>query len=94
MVAAERISQCMDDRRTFVLHGKRIPSINSSTWKYLQALWQGTSLDLLRVVYKETQHQDSIEACGYRSPTWRIRLQQGNKLVLWESLSEEEKVTC
>jgi hypothetical protein len=23
-------------------------------------------------VYEETQHQDRIEACGYRSATWRI----------------------
>jgi hypothetical protein len=38
----------------------------------LQAMWQGPSLDLLRQVYEETQHQDRIEACGYRSATWRI----------------------
>jgi hypothetical protein len=35
-------------------------------------LWPGPPLDLLRAVYKETQHQDRIEACGYRSPTWRV----------------------
>jgi hypothetical protein len=105
-------------------------SINSSTWNHLQELWQGAPLDLLRAVYKETQQQDRIEACGYRSPTWRTLralrsvneskvvigesavtaapffdsagrpsqpfwgAQPGNKLVLWESLSEEEKVTC
>jgi hypothetical protein len=23
-------------------------------------------------VHEETQHQDCIEACGYRSPTWRV----------------------
>jgi hypothetical protein len=27
-VAAERISRCMDDRRTFVLHGKRTLMVN------------------------------------------------------------------
>jgi hypothetical protein len=47
-------------------------SINSTTWNHLQAMWQGPSLDLLSQVYEETQHQDRIEACGYRSATWRI----------------------
>jgi hypothetical protein len=35
-------------------------------------MWQGPSLDLVRQVYKETQHHDRIEACDYRSATWRI----------------------
>jgi hypothetical protein len=39
----------------------------SSPW-----MWKGPSLDLLHQVYEETQHQDHIEACGYRSATWRI----------------------
>jgi hypothetical protein len=90
-------------------------------------MWQGPSLDLLRQVHEETQHQDRIEACGYRSATWRILRAlksinrakaivgesaitaapfferagrpsnffweplQGNKVILWESLSAEEK---
>jgi hypothetical protein len=33
---------------------------------------QGPPLDLLCQVHEETQHQDCIEACGYRSPTWRV----------------------
>ena len=105
-------------------------SINSSTWNHIQTLWQGTPLDLLRSMFKETQYQDRIETGGYRSPTWRILRaiqtvneakmvvgestvtaapffasagrpsqpfwgpQQGNKLVLWESLDEEEQATC
>ena len=51
-------------------------SINSSTWNYLQALWQGTPLDLLRSVYR---HQDRSEAGGYISPTWRIRFKTGSR---------------
>jgi hypothetical protein len=94
------------------------------------SLWQGTPVDLLRSILKETQHQDRIEAGGYWSPTWRILRalkavneanvvvgelavsaapcfasagrpsqpfwgpQQGNKLVLWESLDEEEQAKC
>ena len=34
--------------------------------------WQGSSLDLLRQAYEDTQYQDRIEACGYRTLTWRI----------------------
>jgi hypothetical protein len=34
--------------------------------------WQGPPLDLLRQVHEETQHQDCIEACGYRSSTWHV----------------------
>jgi hypothetical protein len=81
-------------------------------------------------VHEETQHQDCIEACGYRSATWRILRalksvneakvvlgesavtaapffenagrpskpfwgqQQGSKLVLWESLNEEDREAC
>jgi hypothetical protein len=115
---------------SFCMEKGYIWSINSSTWNHLQALWQGTPLDLLRSVFKETQRQDRIEADGYRSPTWRILRalkavneakvvvgesavtaapffasagspsqpfwgpQQGSKLVLWESLDEEEQVKC
>jgi hypothetical protein len=46
--------------------------INRNTWNHLRLMWQGPSLDLLRKVYEETQHQNRIEACGYRSATWRI----------------------
>jgi hypothetical protein len=35
-------------------------------------MWQGPPLDLLCQVHEETQHQDCIEACCYRSPTWRV----------------------
>jgi len=115
---------------SFCMEKGYIWSINSSTWNHLQALWQGTPLDLLRSILKETQHQDRIEAGGYRSLTWRILRalkavneakmvvgesavtvapffasagrpsqpfwgpQQGNKLVLWESLDEEEQARC
>jgi hypothetical protein len=115
---------------SFCLEKGYICSINSSTWNHLQALWQGTPLDLLRSVFKEIQYQDRIEACGYRSPTWQILrallsvneakvmvgesavtaapffdcagrpsqpfggLQQGNKVVLWESFDEEERIKC
>jgi hypothetical protein len=47
-------------------------SVNSTIWNHLQAMWKGPSLDLLCQVYEEIQHQDRIEACGYRSATWRI----------------------
>ena len=47
-------------------------SINSTTWNDIQTMWQGPPLDLLHQVHEETQHQDYIEACGYRSPTWRV----------------------
>ena len=47
-------------------------SINSTTWNDIQTMWQGPPLDLLRQVHEETQYQDCIEACGYRSPTWLV----------------------
>jgi hypothetical protein len=47
-------------------------SINSTTWNHIQTMWQGPPLDLLRQVHEETQHQDCNEACGCRSPTWRV----------------------
>jgi hypothetical protein len=34
--------------------------------------WRGSSLDVLRQAYEDTQYQDRIEACGYRSSTQRI----------------------
>ena len=37
---------------------------------HIQSMGQGPLLDLLFQVHEETQHQDCIEACGYRSPTW------------------------
>jgi hypothetical protein len=56
---------------SFCMEKGYIWSINSSTRNHLQDLWQGTPLDLLRCILKDTQHQDRIEAGGYRSPTWR-----------------------
>jgi hypothetical protein len=64
-------------------------SINRTTSNHLQAMWQGSSLDLLRQVHEDTQHQDRIEACSYWSPTWQIlrALKSTNaaKLVVGES---------
>jgi hypothetical protein len=54
-----------------------------------KAMWKGPAMDLLRQVYEETQHQDRIEACGYRSATWRILRElksiNGAKMMAGES---------
>jgi hypothetical protein len=54
-----------------------------------KAMWKGPAMDLLRQVYEETQHQDRIEACGYRSATWRIlrelKSSNGAKMMAGES---------
>jgi hypothetical protein len=47
-------------------------TVNSTMWNHLQTMWQTQPLDLLRLVYEETHHQNILEARGYRSPTWRI----------------------
>jgi hypothetical protein len=43
--------------------------VNSTMWNHLQTMWQAPPLDLLRLVYEETHHQNILEASGYRSPT-------------------------
>ena len=63
VVAAERVPQCMDIRETLDVFGKRIHMVNQcSAWNHLQAQCQGSSLDLLRPVYEETQHQGHVGA--------------------------------
>jgi hypothetical protein len=47
-------------------------TVNSTTWNHLQTMWQAQPLDLLRLIYEETHHQNVLEASGYRSPTWCI----------------------
>jgi len=37
-------------------------------------MWQAPPLDLLRLVYEETHHQNILEDSGYKSPTWYILL--------------------
>jgi hypothetical protein len=49
-------------------------TVNSTTWKHLQTMWQAPPLDLLRLIHEETHHQNIFEASGYRSPTWCILL--------------------
>jgi hypothetical protein len=44
-------------------------TVNSTTWNHLQTMWQAPPLDLLRLIYEETHHQNIFEASGYRSPT-------------------------
>ena len=41
-------------------------------WSHLRVKWQGQPLDLLRRINKEVHLQNTLEASGYRSPTWRI----------------------
>jgi hypothetical protein len=91
---------------SFCMEKGYIWSINSSTWNHLQALWQGTPLEMLRSILRETQHQDRIETGGYLSPTWRIlrelkplnetKVVVGESAVtaVWESLDEEEQAKC
>jgi ribonuclease HI len=47
-------------------------TINSTTWNHLRVQWQGQPLDLLRCIHEEVHLQNTLEASGYRSPTWRI----------------------
>jgi len=47
-------------------------TINSTMWNHLRVQWQGQPLDLLRHIHEEVHLQNTLEASGYRSPTWRI----------------------
>ena len=47
-------------------------TINSTMWNHLRVQWQGQPLDLLRKIHEEVHLQNTLEASGYRSPTWRI----------------------
>jgi hypothetical protein len=47
-------------------------TINSTMWNHLRVQWQGHPLDLLRQIHEEVHLQNTLEASGYRSPTWRI----------------------
>jgi hypothetical protein len=47
-------------------------TINSTMWNHLRMMWQAQHLDLWRIIHAETHHQNTLEASGYRSPTWRI----------------------
>jgi hypothetical protein len=47
-------------------------TINITMWNHLRMMWQAQRLDLLRLIHAETHHQNTLEASGYRSPTWRI----------------------
>jgi hypothetical protein len=47
-------------------------TINSTMWNLLRVQWQGQPLDLLRRIHEEVHLQNTLEASGYRSPTWRI----------------------
>jgi len=47
-------------------------TINITTWNHLRVQWQGQPLDLLRRIHEEVHLQNTLEASGYRSPTWRI----------------------
>ena len=47
-------------------------TINSTTWNHFRVQWQGQPLDLLRYIHEEVHLQNTLEASGYRSPTWRI----------------------
>ena len=44
----------------------------TSSWNHLRVQWQGQPLDLLRCIHEEVHLQNTLEASGYRSPTWRI----------------------
>ena len=46
-------------------------TINSTMWNHLRVQWQGQPLDLLRHIHEEVHLQNTFEASGYRSPTWR-----------------------
>ena len=61
---SEGLSTCMETSYQW--------TVNSTTWNHLQAMWQATPLDLLRLIHEETHHQIVLEASGYRSPTCRI----------------------
>ena len=61
---SEGVTTCMENGYQW--------TVNSTMWNHLQTMWQAPPLDLLRLVYEETHHQNILEASGYRSPTWQI----------------------
>jgi hypothetical protein len=56
-------------------------------------MWQGQPLDLLRRIHEEVHLQNTLEASGYRSPTWRI-LRALQSIIKAKVLIGESTVTA